>query len=246
MKNDFEGYQVYRSTYLPQNWELITAFDNLTEPVYVVSVDGDTLNNVDASGDWILVDLPDIQNSYDDYGGITLWDSIIVPPLNGLPYYYAVSAYDGFKSAQEAGQELLPSYSPLSNYKKSADNAPLPVFPGKLYETGDEVESLKNTKVVPNPYRGTAKWEQQYEDRIKFTNLPPVAKISIFSLSGDLVQELDHNDGTAEEYWDLITRKNQSVVSGLYIYVVESASISAVGESTGDVQKHIGKFAIFR
>ena len=39
---------------------------------------------------------------------------------------------------------------------------------------------------------------------------------------------------------------NQEIAPGLYIYVVESASISAVGESTGDVQKHIGKFAIFR
>ena len=147
---------------------------------------------------------------------------------------------------KEAGQELLPSYSPLSNYKKSVGNAPVPVYPGKLYETGDAVESLKNVKVVPNPYRGTAEWEQQYEDRIKFTNLPPVAKISIFSLAGDLVKVLEHNDGTAEEYWDLLTRNHQSVVSGLYIYVVEASSISEVGESSDKVSKHIGKFAIFR
>jgi len=243
---DFEGYQIYRATYLPQDWELIAAFDNLHEPVYVVSVDGDTLNKIDENGEWIFVDLPNIQNSYDDYGGTTLWDSTFVTPLNGLPYYYAVSAYDSYKSAQEAGQELLPSYSPLSNYKKSVGNAPVPVYPGKLYETGDAVESLKNVKVVPNPYRGTAEWEQQYEDRIKFTNLPPVAKISIFSLAGDLVKVLEHNDGTAEEYWDLLTRNHQSVVSGLYIYVVEASSISEVGESSDKVSKHIGKFAIFR
>ena len=122
----------------------------------------------------------------------------------------------------------------------------MPVYPGKLYETGDPVESVENVKVVPNPYRGTAEWEKQYEDRIKFTNLPPVAKISIFSMSGDLVQELDHNDGTAEEYWDLITRNNQSVVSGLYVFVVEASSISVVGESSGDVSKYVGKLAIFR
>jgi hypothetical protein len=134
----------------------------------------------------------------------------------------------------------------LSNYKKSADNAPIPVFPGTLYETGDDIPSLDRVLVVPNPYRGTAEWEQQYEDRIKFTNLPPVAKISIFSLSGDLIKEIEHTNGYADEYWDLISRNNQSVVSGIYVYVVETPDVSVVGSSSANLEKYIGKFAIFR
>ena len=243
---DFEGYQVYRASYNPQDWEMIASFDNRDEPVLVVDVNGDTLNNMTNDGDWILLDLPPIQNQFEDQGGVNTWGDTIDTPLEGIPYYYAVSAYDGYKSAAEAGQELLPSYSPLSNYKKSADNAPIPVFPGTLYETGDDIPSLDRVLVVPNPYRGTAQWEQQYEDRIKFTNLPPVAKISIFSLSGDLIKVIEHTNGYADEYWDLVSRNNQSVVSGMYIYVVEAPDVSIVGQSSKDLEKYIGKFAIFR
>ncbi len=243
---DFEGYQVYRASYNPQDWEMIAAFDNREESVFVVDVNGDTLNNKTIDGNWILLDLPLIQNQFEDFGGVNTWGDTIDVPLEGVPYYYAVSAYDGYKSAEEAGQELLPSYSPLSNYKKSADNAPIPVFPGTLYETGDDIPPLDRVLVVPNPYRGTAEWEQQYEDRVKFTNLPPVAKISIFSLSGDLIKVLEHTNGQAEEYWNLISRNNQSVVSGIYVYVVEAPDVRIVGGSSKDLEKYIGKFAIFR
>jgi len=243
---DFEGYQIYRASYNPQDWEMIAAFDNRDESVFIVDVNGDTLNEKTTDGGWVLLDLPPIQNQFEDLGGINLWGDTIDTPLDGIPYYYAVSAYDGYKSAEEAGQELLPSYSPLSNYKKSVDNAPIPVFPGTLYETGDDIPSLDRVLVVPNPYRGTAEWEVEYEDRIKFTNLPPVAKISIFSLSGDLIKEIEHTNGQAEEYWDLVTRNNQSVVSGLYVYVVEAPDVNIVGESSKDLEKYIGKFAIFR
>jgi hypothetical protein len=68
-----------------------------------------------------------------------------------------------------------------------------------------------------------------------FKNLPGLCKISIFSLSGDLVDEIAHNDGSDIEYWNLISRNSQSVVSGLYIFVVEDGK-----------NKHIGKFSIFR
>jgi hypothetical protein len=236
---DFEGYQVYRASYNPQDWEMIAAFDNRNEEVFIVDVNGDTLNNEP-------INLPEIQNQIEDVGGVNTWGDTIDVPLEGVPYYYAVSAYDGYKSAEEAGQELLPSYSPLSNYKKSADNAPIPVFPGTLYETGDTIPPIDRVLVVPNPYRGTAEWEQQYEDRVKFTNLPPVAKISIFSLSGDLIKVLEHTNGQAEEYWDLISRNNQSVVSGIYVYVVEAPDVRIVGGSSKDLEKYIGKFAIFR
>ena len=243
---DFEGYQIYRASYNPQDWEMIAAFDNRDESVFIVDVNGDTLNDKTTDGEWVLLDLPPIQNQFEDLGGVNIWGDTIDTPLDGIPYYYAVSAYDGYKSAEEAGQELLPSYSPLSNYKKSVDNAPIPVFPGTLYETGDDIPPLDRVLVVPNPYRGTAEWEVEYEDRIKFTNLPPVAKISIFSLSGDLIKEIEHTNGQAEEYWDLVTRNNQSVVSGLYVYVVEAPDVNIVGESSKNLEKYIGKFAIFR
>ena len=127
------------------------------------------------------------------------------------------------------------SSSTSTNYNKSSGNAPIPAFTKNLYETGDTQPDLSEVLVVPNPYLGTAKWEARYEDRLMFKNLPALCKISIFSLSGDLVDEIDHIDGSDIEYWDLISRNKQSVVSGLYIYVVENGK-----------DKHVGKFSIFR
>ncbi|MQY72089.1 MAG: hypothetical protein GH142_00250 [Dehalococcoidia bacterium] len=246
--------------------------------VFVVNVDGDTVNakivdgTVVARGDsgntyvwddivtygepgegqvlgaWAKVDLPDIKNFFVDYGGETPWGEEISAPLNSIPYYYAVSAYDGFKSAAVAGKELPGVASPLSNYKKSPAGAPMAAYPGGLYEQADETPDLDDNpvKVVPNPYLGSAAWEVQYEDRIKFSNLPPVAKISIFSLAGDLVQTITHISGTDYEFWDLVSRNNQSVVSGVYIFIVEAPDMAKVGEKPGEMKKQIGKFAIFR
>jgi len=66
-------------------------------------------------------------------------------------------------------------------------------------------------------------------------NLPPACKITILTLAGDIVRVLDHNDGTNEARWDLLSKKTQAVVSGLYIYVAETTS-----------DKKIGKFVIAR
>jgi hypothetical protein len=85
--------------------------------------------------------------------------------------------------------------------------------------------------VVPNPYKGTSLFEPRYEAQIMFTHLPPKCKISIFTLTGDLVQEFEHNDSDyGDILWNLITRNNQAVVSGLYLYVVETENHKKVGK----------------
>ncbi|MCF7825384.1 MAG: hypothetical protein K9N29_01940 [Candidatus Marinimicrobia bacterium] len=260
-RTDFEGYQLYRATYNPQGWEMIYTCDKINAPVYVVDMQGDTLNPklsgsdtlfygeegfAESTGAWVLIDLPDIAQTYNDLGGRTVWGTTIISPLNSIPYYYALSAYDPIKTAAEAGQDLPRAYSPLSNYKKTLSGAPVAVYPSKLYEVGQSVPSLDDVKVVPNPYRGTALWEAQYEDRLKFAGLPPVAKITIFTLSGDMVIEIEHNNGTDYEFWDLVSRNNQSAVSGLYLYVVEAPDVSVVGQSSSTMVKKVDKFALFR
>jgi len=198
------------------------------------------------AGTWVLVDLPDIDQQFTDTGGTTPWGQVIESPVNSIPYYYALCAYDPEKTAAEAGQDLPRAYSPLSNYKKSPGGAPQPVYPSRLYESGDDVPGLEDVRVVPNPYLGTAVWEALYEDRLKFAGLPPVAKITVFSLTGDMIIEIDHDNGTDYEFWDLVSRNNQSVVSGLYMYVVEAPDVDSVGETSDQMVKKVGKFAIFR
>jgi hypothetical protein len=55
--------------------------------------------------------------------------------------------------------------------------------------------------------------------------------VRIFTLAGDLVEILtpeSQEGGTS--YWDLISRNGQDVVSGIYLYSVESPSGSTIGK----------------
>lgn len=107
----------------------------------------------------------------------------------------------------------------------------------------------KGTEVVvyPNPYRDDKRDEYvelgsepytgqgQFDRRIHFINLPPKCTIRIFTLDGDLVREIKHDkdpdDPTAtHETWDLITRNTQAIVSGIYLFSVESDQGDQVGK----------------
>ena len=56
-----------------------------------------------------------------------------------------------------------------------------------------------------------------------------------FSLSGDLIQTLQHTSGTGSEDWDLISRNTQKVVSGIYLYNVRGEGVD-----------YIDKFVVIR
>jgi len=167
-----------------------------------------------APSNWELVDTLDPGvYSYDD-NDVT----------NGYPYYYVVCSYD-----EETGVE-----STRSNYKQTLEGTPLPVTP----VMGTDDNWMENVQVVPNPYRGSAEWEQTYFDKISFTHLPAMCNIHIYTLAGDHVITLEHRSMGGDEgaaFWDLVSRNNQEVVSGLYIYRVET-----------EEDYVIGKFAIIR
>ena len=106
--------------------------------------------------------------------------------------------------------------------------------------------------MFPNPYRNDVNYaEQGFEGRdaqydirdrnrrIHFANLPAKCTISIYTLDGDLVRQIDHdvdpsNPMAAQDEWDLITRNTQLVVSGIYYWTVE--------DENGNTQ--IGKLVI--
>jgi len=107
------------------------------------------------------------------------------------------------------------------------------VVPGYLPE-----EDLSEITVVPNPYIVHSKFnETQYKKRIRFTRLPEKCTITIFTVTGEKVRELDHENATdGNTWWDLRSYNNQEVAPGLYIYTVETPA----GE------KKIDKFAVVR
>jgi hypothetical protein len=70
---------------------------------------------------------------------------------------------------------------------------------------------------------------------IKFVNLPPMANIRIYSVSGILVDVISHDDpsGGGEVAWDVRNRNNQFVASGVYFYHIETPSgLEKVGRFT--------------
>ncbi|MCL2064924.1 MAG: hypothetical protein FWG98_11225 [Candidatus Cloacimonetes bacterium] len=133
-----------------------------------------------------------------------------------------------------------------------------------VYFAGPLAQSnMKNVYVVPNPYRGGGTLDGNVTDdplgdrsrRIWFVNLPARANVQIFTLAGDLVDEFEHYPGKSFDVlsisrevleavgpggmhpWNLLSRHNQIIASGLYFYSVKC-------HDSGDVQ--VGRFAVIR
>ena len=89
--------------------------------------------------------------------------------------------------------------------------------------------NLERVAVVPNPFRGSAEWDPAPGDnRVHFTHLPAGSTVRIFTSNGELVRVLVQNPNanaggvTGDLEWDLENADGRKVVSGIYIYQVES------------------------
>ena len=147
--------------------------------------------------------------------------------LPTVPYWISVTAFDygspqsGLESLETSVTENVDSLFSLANWTQVQDKD-LEVY------------------VYPNPYRLDAQYRARgFEGRtesdrppdrtreVHFANLPPVCTIRIYTLDGDLVREIEHNQPEGSGYathetWNLITRNTQLAVSGLYYWTVES------------------------
>ena len=142
---------------------------------------------------------------------------------NGWLYYYAVTSFD--KGDPE---------NDLPSLESSVYNNVVEVSPGTPPDTAGEVY------VYPNPYRAYALWDGSgdTERRIVFANLPEHCIIRIYTLSGYLVAELEHsNPYSGEESWNLITDKNQTIATGMYLFAVKDLQ-------TGRIRR--GKFVVIK
>ncbi|MBI4408221.1 MAG: hypothetical protein HY561_00850, partial [Gemmatimonadetes bacterium] len=104
---------------------------------------------------------------------------------------------------------------------------------------------LKRVRAVPNPYVTMSSYEQAPDTRrLLFTHLPPEGRLRIFTATGQFVQELswtpEQLGPNGDLYWNLRTREDTEVTSGLYVFVV-TATRAEDGNS-----KAIGKFVIIR
>jgi hypothetical protein len=224
-----EGFRLYRTedpnntTPNDKSWTLIKEFDYADDEFnYNVGIDSvfvDT-NLVRGKRYWYAVSsfgIPDLAliPRPPDSTGIIRYDSLVIPGIESSIGTNAKRVDLSFSTAQNAGEVL----------------------------------------VVPNPYRvdkdytfESGGWEGRsgvWDERkrvIKFIHLPARCKIRIFSLAGDQIAELDHDDPVKGELeWNLVSESNRALASGVYVFTVD-----ALDTQGGEIGSQIGKFVLIR
>jgi len=145
----------------------------------------------------------------------------------GVGNYYCVTSYD--VSGNECGK---------------VNNTRFPVYPLR----GPNLQFPNNVSVVPNPFRQHSNLNGTGERyRMEFIGIPAKCKIKIYTLTGDVIQEITHDDGSGSEAWGSIKRLDYQlnkwtlgIAPGVYIYRVESLVPGHTSES------YIGKLAIVK
>jgi len=97
-------------------------------------------------------------------------------------------------------------------------------------------QNMNKIRVVPNPYLGYAEWESiPGENKLQFANLPDRCTIRIYTLAGEMIRTLPHEDGTGTEDWDMLSEAGRGIASGVYLFNVES-----------EYGTYTGKFAVIK
>ncbi len=242
-KTDFEGYRLYRTD--PQSNNNLNQ-DLLSQLKLIADFDSAKNNYYNNTGfSFIKLD------NYVTFANDTnkYWYKFDFPnQLNGFQYVYTITSYDKGDSSQNLSS--LES-SLLSNAKRM------------VVGTTPNDDFSREIGVYPNPYYGSAIWDgtgtkREVTRKIYFFNLPSKCEISIWTIAGDLVDRFDHDaatyngndiewfrtysDGTqkfagGEHAWDMISKNEQSIASGLYFFTVKN-------NTNGEIKK--GKFLIVK
>ena len=143
-------------------------------------------------------------------------------------------------SLPTGGKLKIVTTKPFSHFDKAEF-----AVKGAEINTADAKAELKKINVVPNPYIVTHNAEARLqssqtgrgEREIRFTYIPPQSTIKIFTVRGELIKELRHDDlYVGDVSWNLRTKENIDAAYGVYIYVVEIPNVG----------KKIGKFALIK
>ncbi len=165
---------------------------------------------------------------------------------NGFLYFYAVTATD--RSIEVIDSRPINRGYGIDGSPNSQFSAVRPATSAQTVK--ERVQNGANIYVWPNPVTTESLADfQQFAagkddptgTRIAFANLPAANnRIRIYTAAGDLLQEL-HHDGTGgygQITWNLVTRNGQEIVSGIYLYSVES--------DDDGFEDFTGKFVVIR
>ena len=156
--------------------------------------------------------------SQDENTGEWVADTVSVPDPNGWGEINSFQMLENSKGTTEYDDNFvkaIPGYTPQNNW--------------------DEI------LVIPNPFiRHSAYESNEYELKWMIRGLPEDCIITIYTVTGELVNEFRHTSSqSAFEYWNLRNKNEQEVAPGLYFFTIE--------DLTGNNKEpYIGKFVIIR
>jgi len=247
---DFEGYRIYVSRLATsQGFELLKEADVVDDYQFPEDATQEDLRFNTGLGSLLAEDPLVVVTPTDTIRYV--YKYVIRNLRDGFKYWTAITAFD--RGAQDIGP--LETGIGLSRTLSIPGSTPIAIREG-----GGRVS------VFPNPYRGDAVWDgEQIRDRyLWFVNLPRRCTIRIFTMGADLVDEIqfdgerydaadvrglydptDPRDPAGDlpllpggmAAWDLITRNDQAVASGLYLFSVEDLDTGA---------RQVGKFLVLK
>jgi len=178
--------------------------------------------------------------------GVKFYEYVDREVHNGFLYYYSVTATDRkirFMNRRPVNLGYGLQGSPNASFTFTSPATPAQTL-------ADRRRNGANIYVYPNPAtrESLAEFQQYFPDkddptgvRVSFANLPrDLNRIRIYTAAGDLVTEFLHDgrDGYGQATWNLVSDRGQEVVSGVYLYSVESAG--------GQFEDFVGKFVVIR
>ena len=161
---------------------------------------------------------------------ITASDSIKVNDdwrqANNLGEMYYVDKVSG--GSQSSPVSINVSYKKVNypNFRFSTEG----IAPTIMTEESQVDSVMDLINVVPNPYYAYSTYEGienggQLDTRVRITNLPDECIISIYTINGSLIRQLNKDSQGASIDWDLKNQKGIPIASGPYIINVSVPSI---------------------
>jgi hypothetical protein len=95
-------------------------------------------------------------------------------------------------------------------------------------------KDLSDVYVYPNPTK-------EGNDKVTFANLPQRAKITIWTVDGTMINEIEETDGNGGVDFNLIDFSGNRIATGIYIY-----RIVQLDAANNEGEEKLGKFAIVR
>ncbi len=161
------------------------------------------------------------------HDGFRTWYSVTYEGLNTLDNVnldlFVPGPYDTSNGYANCGTPGDSTTCPRLNLNNKAAN----LIAAPVEATGGPTPNPLQVAVVPNPYRANEAWDLAGGHEVHFINLPARATIKIFTVAGDLVAKLEHDDPVHDfQRWDLKNENGSDVASGIYLFRIEAGNFT--------------------